>query len=307
MPCLWKVKSSDYCNRELKNKCYNNLIEKLKQIDPDANREKVVKKINVFRTNYKRDLKKVKKSEKSGAGADSVFESSLWYFEKLKFLEDQECSREGICTMDNESVNVICENFIIYFLYCIILFFYKQTESADETFVTPSSKKRNVTAEDNLLKIACQKLTDGDDATSVLAKGWATQYEELSKAQKIFARTIFSDVLFHGCLDKLTEKTVEDIHRVLQGVLVQRNTPYLSRTSTPYFDEYTPSPQSYTSLSQHVELPLLSPPPTQTQRFCTPTVQNNLPVITNQEVLATETIQPTQPSIVQFISNFVDE
>lgn len=107
----------------------------------------------------------------------------------------------------------------------------------------PTTKKRKSTAEDDLLKLACQKLGSSDNASSSLAKGWATQYEEMSKEQKVFSRTIISDVLFHGCLGKLTEKTVEDIHKDLKGFSAPARIPYiqtddyLSRTSTPYMDE----------------------------------------------------------------------
>ncbi|XP_065369089.1 uncharacterized protein LOC135961516 [Calliphora vicina] len=222
MPCLWKVKSAEYSNRELKNQCYNKMVDKLKEWDLEANRDKVVKKINVFRTNYKRDLKKVRKSETSGAG--NVFESSLWYYDKLKFLEDQECSREGKSTMNTESFNI---------------------ESSDETIVEPPPcKKRKATTEDNLLQMACQKLGSSDDRTSTLAKGWSIQYEEMSKEQKLFSRAIFSDVLYHGCLNKLTEKTVEEIHKVLQGVSEQTHTPYV-------LDECTTQSSQSSSFSGH--------------------------------------------------------
>lgn len=85
-----------------------------------------------------------------------------------------------------------------------------------------------------------EKLTStADDVTSILAKGWAIQYADLSKTQQVFARTIFSDILFHGYMDTLTEKTVEDIHKVLRGVSTQQETLYISRTSSQYMDEYS--------------------------------------------------------------------
>lgn len=40
MPCLWKIKSAEYCNREIYIIIYNRLYI----IDPEANRKKVVKK-----------------------------------------------------------------------------------------------------------------------------------------------------------------------------------------------------------------------------------------------------------------------
>ncbi|XP_037825736.1 activating signal cointegrator 1 complex subunit 2 homolog isoform X2 [Lucilia sericata] len=88
LPSLWKVHSRDYTNRELKNKSYDIMVKKLKEYDAEADREKVIKKINVFRTNYKRVLRLQKTS-------DNVVESSLWYFDKLKYLDEVECIRGG--------------------------------------------------------------------------------------------------------------------------------------------------------------------------------------------------------------------
>jgi len=45
-PCLWKVKSKEYSDRVKKNLAYEHLTKMLKEIDLDANKEKVVKKIN---------------------------------------------------------------------------------------------------------------------------------------------------------------------------------------------------------------------------------------------------------------------
>jgi len=85
-PCLWKVKSEEYMDRNLKSKAYEAMVEKLKEVEPKANREMVVKKINTFRTNYKRVLNKIKKNK---MGYENE-ETTLWYFEHLKFLEEED-------------------------------------------------------------------------------------------------------------------------------------------------------------------------------------------------------------------------
>ncbi|MPC82559.1 hypothetical protein E2C01_077232 [Portunus trituberculatus] len=64
----------------------------------------VVKKINNLRTTYRKELKKVQASKKSGAGAYDVYVPKLWYFENLAFLHDQETPREGLTNIEeNES------------------------------------------------------------------------------------------------------------------------------------------------------------------------------------------------------------
>jgi hypothetical protein len=53
-PYLWKVKSKKYSYRGNKNLGYEHLTTKLKEIDPDANKEKLVKKINSLRSCFRK-------------------------------------------------------------------------------------------------------------------------------------------------------------------------------------------------------------------------------------------------------------
>lgn len=84
----------------------------------------------------------------------------------------------------------------VFFIKLFHFTFYKQTESSDETSMEPPSK---TTYEDNLLKIACEKLTNSNEASSVvLAKACATQYEELSKTQKFLQEQYLQMFFFSG-------------------------------------------------------------------------------------------------------------
>ncbi|KAK5644786.1 hypothetical protein RI129_006086 [Pyrocoelia pectoralis] len=58
-PCLWNIKAKDYHNKIKKENAYRRLIEKLKEIDGNCNKDKVVKKINSLRTNHRKEKKKV--------------------------------------------------------------------------------------------------------------------------------------------------------------------------------------------------------------------------------------------------------
>jgi hypothetical protein len=98
---LWKVKSKKYYDRVKKNLAYEHLTTKLKEIDSDGNKEKVVKKINSLRSCVGRELKKVNDSKTSGAGANNTYTLSLWYFQELLFLTDQEVPRKGISNMES--------------------------------------------------------------------------------------------------------------------------------------------------------------------------------------------------------------
>jgi len=82
------VKSKEYSDTVKKNLAYEHLTTKLKEIDPDANKEKGVKKINSLRSCFRKELKTVNDSKTSGAGADDTYIPSLWYFQELLFLTD---------------------------------------------------------------------------------------------------------------------------------------------------------------------------------------------------------------------------
>jgi len=62
-PCLWKVKGKEFSDTVKKNLAYEHLTTKLKEIDPDGNEEKFVKKINFLRSCFRKELKKVNDSK----------------------------------------------------------------------------------------------------------------------------------------------------------------------------------------------------------------------------------------------------
>jgi hypothetical protein len=68
-----------------KEEQYEHLLRKYRERLPDADKNQSIKKFNSLHTNFRRELKRIKDSEKSGTGADDVVEPALWYFEKWSF------------------------------------------------------------------------------------------------------------------------------------------------------------------------------------------------------------------------------
>ncbi|XP_077113969.1 uncharacterized protein LOC143769377 [Ranitomeya variabilis] len=101
LPCLWQIKSADYSNRNKKREAFAKLVALFKQHNPSEKVDETVvrKKIQGLRTVYKKELNKVVKSKKSGAGTDEVYVPSLWYFDLLGFTRDQELPRTMSSTM----------------------------------------------------------------------------------------------------------------------------------------------------------------------------------------------------------------
>lgn len=103
-PCLWKIKSKDYTNKNLKNRAYDELLTVCKTINPEANRDFVVKKIQSFRGSFRKELKKVEDSKRSGKSADDVHVPTLWYYHLLEFTVDQELPTDSISNFSNTEV-----------------------------------------------------------------------------------------------------------------------------------------------------------------------------------------------------------
>ncbi|XP_055904141.1 uncharacterized protein LOC129939961 [Eupeodes corollae] len=225
LPALWCIRSSDYSNRGLKAEAYEILVNKLREIDPNADRDCVVRKINNFRSSYRRDMNKKRKREES-EGKD-CFVSSLWYFDLLHFLHDQKDAFEDLpsSTMST-STSVMNENEN-----------YNQEGSFQHYPKGRSSKRKwsvkeeqqeeeqETEAEDLPPEVIWNYFKESNNDAAILAKAWETQYSELSSQQKVFVRKLFSDVLFTGCLGKLNEQVVVSVHRLLESTCASEILP----------------------------------------------------------------------------------
>ncbi|KAF6213389.1 hypothetical protein GE061_011108 [Apolygus lucorum] len=90
LPCLWKTSSKDYHDRRKKDAAYGKLVDKIREIEPSANKDFVIKKINNLRSSFRKELKKTKQWMTTGSGVEDVYQPKLWYFELLRFLYEQE-------------------------------------------------------------------------------------------------------------------------------------------------------------------------------------------------------------------------
>lgn len=62
LPELWDIENRHYSNRVKKAATYDNLIEKLKVLEPNASQD-VVKKINNLHSTFRKELKKINDSK----------------------------------------------------------------------------------------------------------------------------------------------------------------------------------------------------------------------------------------------------
>lgn len=104
-PCLWDIKNKEYRNKLLKNAAYESLVAKCKELFPNANKDFVMKKIASLRSSFRRQIRRLKDAKRSGSGADDVHETTLWYFDLMAFLLDQEESRAAVSSLEEYHSN----------------------------------------------------------------------------------------------------------------------------------------------------------------------------------------------------------
>jgi len=117
-PACGLLKAKNTRTEIKKGLAYEEMVKKYKEFDPSSDRNTVVKKMNALRKVYKKELSKVKNSSKSGAGVDEIYKPSLWYFDLLHFLNDQDSVRPTRNTMDDEDEEtqqyIVSKRFFIY-------------------------------------------------------------------------------------------------------------------------------------------------------------------------------------------------
>lgn len=101
LPALWNLKSREYRDRKLKNNSYEILLHKYRQFYPDADKNDLKKRLNSLRSNFRKELRKVREYEKSGF----TYESSLWYYNDLSFLYEQEINGNLDSSIDEDIDN----------------------------------------------------------------------------------------------------------------------------------------------------------------------------------------------------------
>ncbi|PIO32688.1 hypothetical protein AB205_0135210 [Aquarana catesbeiana] len=95
---LWEVKHPQYYIKPVRKSMLERLLAFVQTFIPEATVEILEKKIGILRNMYRRKHNKIQTSLRSGASADDVYVPRLWYFNKLRFLDDQTEARESLLT-----------------------------------------------------------------------------------------------------------------------------------------------------------------------------------------------------------------
>uniref|UniRef100_A0A1Y1LH72 MADF domain-containing protein n=1 Tax=Photinus pyralis TaxID=7054 RepID=A0A1Y1LH72_PHOPY len=101
LPAVWKVKSIEYKNKDLKRESYDILVRKCREYVHDADREFVKNKINSLRTSFRKEYKKYLKSKEDCN--TETYVPRLWYYNLLLFtVQDSDDQEDDSLTMNEE-------------------------------------------------------------------------------------------------------------------------------------------------------------------------------------------------------------
>ncbi|PIO11954.1 hypothetical protein AB205_0017470, partial [Aquarana catesbeiana] len=96
---LWEVKHPQYYLKHVGKSTLERLLTFVQTYIPEATMEMLLSKIGILRNMYKRKHNNIQNSMRSGASSDDVYVPRLWYYSKLRFLDDQTEARASLSTL----------------------------------------------------------------------------------------------------------------------------------------------------------------------------------------------------------------
>jgi hypothetical protein len=106
MPVLWQVRSADYSNRTKRDEAWDSLVQLTREKIPEADLCFVKKKVDSIRASFRKELRRVRDSKRSGLSADDAYKPTLWYFDLLLFTADQDIARKSKRNLEEETEDV---------------------------------------------------------------------------------------------------------------------------------------------------------------------------------------------------------
>ncbi|XP_031335337.1 uncharacterized protein LOC116165170 isoform X1 [Photinus pyralis] len=243
MPILWDKTDKDYVNKYKRNEALEKLLVIYKKIKPQVTLDDVKKKINTLRSNYRRELKKIESSRRSGAGGDDIYTPKSWTFEYLHFLgkfekpqildtdgDDNADGPSPDLTQPQEQERMESQRSV------------SSISSANTVMPPPPAKKAKKTMlakQNELLDRACAYLSEPNSSSSganSLACHWAETLDRLDPTQRLYAKKAINDVLF--------EAELGNLHRHAVQINTATYMPYLR---SPRISQHSPQPSPHSS------------------------------------------------------------
>ncbi|XP_064109621.1 uncharacterized protein LOC135217588 [Macrobrachium nipponense] len=98
--CLWNVKLKSYKNRDKRITSLKAIAAEIREQGAAVTTDDIKKNIDTLRNQFRREFKKMKDSQRSGAGTDNLYSPKLWCYDDLAFLTDSDTIRPSVSNMD---------------------------------------------------------------------------------------------------------------------------------------------------------------------------------------------------------------
>ncbi|KAF5271422.1 hypothetical protein FQR65_LT17618 [Abscondita terminalis] len=104
-PCLYIIKHPLYHNRNSRTEGLKNISEIVNSVRPGTTIEEIKTKWSSLRSTYIAEKRKYENSLKSGSGTDYVYKPSLWYFDRMSFLNEHVAARPSTSSFSMENMS----------------------------------------------------------------------------------------------------------------------------------------------------------------------------------------------------------
>ncbi|XP_071053910.1 uncharacterized protein [Onthophagus taurus] len=253
-PCLWNVKSKEYVNKQKRNDAYEALVIKCKEICPEANVQYVRKKIDSLRAGFRRELREMRKSKRTGSSADNIYEPTLWYFDLLLFTQDNEEVRPGTSSLaiEESATDDDC-SYSEFISEDTVQSPLTPTSTCSSQQSRPREKNKKLTTKDSTLSQKKAKFLDVASTALAAVPPTTLRYEPFGKSvacdlenmephQRTIAQKLISDVLYFGKLKRLAENCSISIPANIPQTAVYHHDPYYPHQQQQYEASLVPRP-----------------------------------------------------------------
>ncbi|KAF5275500.1 hypothetical protein FQR65_LT16633 [Abscondita terminalis] len=94
-PCLYATKSANYKNKHARITALNNIKQALETFKPEISITDIKGKFHALKCTFLTEHRKHEASLSSGAGGDTVYTPTLWYFDKISFILEHQTPRQS--------------------------------------------------------------------------------------------------------------------------------------------------------------------------------------------------------------------
>ncbi|XP_075161834.1 uncharacterized protein LOC142234558 [Haematobia irritans] len=244
LPALWNKHSEEYGDRYQRQKAFEALLEKYRELDKDAEIADLKKKINNIRSIYRRECIKIKNSEQIALTPDDIYVPTVWYFPHLDFLKDDNGSANDddnwtISKMEkdeDDDDDYSAESRMApipkkrkLLTTSQVKIERQQTDRTPQNVRTQVRKTPPISMRNKIEPPQIERIQEIEkprnlqqqyipkDKSHALSGGWEVLYRDLDERQKLYAYRMINEVLYQAALGKLQENSYKLLEMAVEN------------------------------------------------------------------------------------------